>query len=207
MRDEIYETLLELIIDQELSPGEKLVDKELAERLGVSRTPVREALRRLEDEGFVATAANQWTRVSAIDLTEANELYPIISALECLAITTASHLKEKAFISKLEDVNRTMARAIKSGKASRVTVIDTEFHELLCSRSTNNENAKILRNLKLKMRRTEQIFFAQEQLGEDSVKEHENIIGALHDGDVDSIQQMLRQHWSEGLTRRKAAGA
>ena len=207
MREQVYETLLDLIIHQKLAPGEKLVDHELSERLGVSRTPVREALRRLEDEGFVATAANQWTRVSLIDLTEANELYPITSALECLAITTAMNLKEKVFISQLEDVNRNMARVIKAGKASKVTELDTEFHEVLCSGSTNQENAKILRSLKLKMRRTEQFFFAQEQLGEESVTEHDNIIGALHDGDIDSIQQMLRQHWSQGLVRRKAAGA
>jgi len=206
MRDQVYETLLDLIIHQKLAPEEKLLDHELSERLGVSRTPVREALRRLEDEGFVATAANQWTRVAPIDLTEANELYPIISALECLAISTAMNLKDEAFISKLEEVNRNMDRAIKTGKASKVTVIDTEFHDVLCSGSTNKENAKILKNLKLKMRRTEQIFFAQEQLGEGSVKEHDAIIGALHDGDVDSIQQMLRQHWSEGLARRKVAG-
>ena len=85
MRDEVYSTLLQWIMEGELRPGEKLLDTELAENLGVSRTPVREALRRLEDKALVEAAANRWTRVTKITVDAAELIYPIIWSLEPLA--------------------------------------------------------------------------------------------------------------------------
>ena len=82
MREEVYKTLLTWIMEGELRPGEKLLDKELAESMGVSRTPVREAMRRLEDKGLVESAANRWTRVSEVSIHESEKIYPIISLRE-----------------------------------------------------------------------------------------------------------------------------
>src|SRR5579864_5094934 len=89
-RDEAYEKLREWIIAGTLHPGETLRDQEIAERLGVSRTPVREALRRLDDEGFVETALNRWTRVAPLDLKKALEIYSVIEALEVFASSAPS---------------------------------------------------------------------------------------------------------------------
>ena len=77
-REDAYGKLRGWIIDGTLKPDEGLNDREIGAALGVSRTPVREALRRLEDEGLVVTASNRWTRVAALDLTQAVESYPII---------------------------------------------------------------------------------------------------------------------------------
>ena len=82
MREEVYRTLLMWIMEGELRPGEKLLDKELAEKMGVSRTPVREALRRLEDKNLVESSANRWTRVTDISVEEPAMIYPIIWTLE-----------------------------------------------------------------------------------------------------------------------------
>src|SRR5688500_8344447 len=88
-RERIYEAVKGWIVEGVLDPEEQLRDVELAEHFGVSRTPVREALRQLEDEGLVATARNRWTRVAPLDLSEGARLVPILSALEILALRTA----------------------------------------------------------------------------------------------------------------------
>src|SRR5438067_10360445 len=88
-RDEAYERIRDWIIDGTLRPDEILRDHDIAQSLGVSRTPVREALRRLEDEGFVETALNRWTRVAPLDLLKAIETYSVIAALEASALESA----------------------------------------------------------------------------------------------------------------------
>jgi DNA-binding GntR family transcriptional regulator len=88
-RDAAYGRLLGWIIEGTLQPGEILRDQDIASAFGVSRTPVREALRRLEDEGFVETSLNRWTRVTPLDSGKSLESYTIIEALELLALELA----------------------------------------------------------------------------------------------------------------------
>jgi DNA-binding GntR family transcriptional regulator len=89
VKDEVYAALLEWIVDGTLGPGERVRDKELAEALGVSRTPVREALQRLEDAGLVETSASRWTRVASLDVAQAEQVYPVVWSLETLAVELA----------------------------------------------------------------------------------------------------------------------
>ena len=85
-REEIYRTLKDWIVNLTLAPDEIIRDLDLAERLGVSRTPVREALRQLEDEGLVVTSFHKWTKVAPADLDEVRHLYPVVAALEAAAV-------------------------------------------------------------------------------------------------------------------------
>ena len=112
MREEVYSTLLMWIMEGELRPGEKLLDKELAETMGVSRTPVREALRRLEDKGLVESSANRWTRVTDISIEEPEMIYPIIWTLEALAIGEASRNMTEADFDKMETANTLLEKAL-----------------------------------------------------------------------------------------------
>src|SRR3712207_95115 len=89
MREAVYATIKQWIIEGVVHPGEKLTDADLAPKLGVSRTPVREAFRRLDDEGLLQTARNRWTRVSEIDVQQAEHIYPIVWSLESLAASLA----------------------------------------------------------------------------------------------------------------------
>ncbi len=86
LRETVYDVLKGAIIGGTLPPGERLRDGEIAEHLGVSKMPVREALRRLADEGLVIAEANRWTKVAPIDIGAAARVYPIIWTLECLAL-------------------------------------------------------------------------------------------------------------------------
>ncbi|MGF1523457.1 MAG: GntR family transcriptional regulator [Leptolyngbyaceae cyanobacterium] len=114
LRDNVHQSLLRWIIEGVLEPGEKLKDKELAAQLGVSRTPVREALRKLEDEGLVETAANRWTRVAPIALQDAERIYPIIQALETLALTLAFPKLSALNMCQMRDANHQLKAALSS---------------------------------------------------------------------------------------------
>src|SRR5271163_2564263 len=112
-REEVYGCLRAWIIDGRLRPGELLRDQDIAVTVGVSRTPVREALRRLEDEGLVETALNRWTRVAPLDLNRAAEIYAIIEVLEVLAFKQAFPRLTGEVLRALEDANQSMRTAAK----------------------------------------------------------------------------------------------
>src|SRR6266567_2772095 len=89
LREEAYVRLRAWIIEGVLLPGSRLRDNEIADALGVSRTPVREAIRRLQDDGLVVAEASRWTKVAPLDVDAADRLYPIVWSLEALAITSS----------------------------------------------------------------------------------------------------------------------
>src|SRR5271156_6273245 len=112
IRQEAYQKLRNWILEGILAPGAQLRDKDLAEQLGVSRTPIREALLRLEDEGLVQTKPNRSTLVSSIDFHSAFHLYSIVGALEQLALRQSfPHITEE-HIQDMTDANARFVKAL-----------------------------------------------------------------------------------------------
>src|ERR671935_2998859 len=89
LRDRAYAALRDAIVDGTLAPGERLRDQELCEWLGLSRTPVREALARLEDDGLVETAPQRYTRVAPVDRADARDAFQVVAAVQSLAAELA----------------------------------------------------------------------------------------------------------------------
>src|SRR2546421_7735367 len=150
-RDEAYDKLRDWIIEGTLKPGENLRDQEIAQSLGISRTPVREALRRLEDEGFVETALNRWTRVAALDLRKAMEIYNVIEALEVFALEKARLTAHD--LASMTDANNAMRASLQARKATAALRADEAFHGVWVARARNSELWVLLAQLKTKMRR------------------------------------------------------
>ena len=137
MREEVYKTLLTWIMEGELRPGEKLLDKELAESMGVSRTPVREALRRLEDKDLVESSANRWTRVSEVSIREPEKIYPIIWSLEELALSLAIERLTKDDFKKMDKANVALDNALYKENPVKASMADIRFHDVFIKRSDN----------------------------------------------------------------------
>ena len=198
-RDEAYAKLRAWIVDSTLEPGELLRDKEIAEMLGVSRTPVREALRRLEDEGFVETALNRWTRVSPLDLGKAIEIYRIIAALEATALQaaqlTAQHISDMAL------ANEAMRKAIDRRDAAAALRADEIFHGVCTAHASNGELWLLLGQLKTKVRRVELAYWDRAVQTDRSYREHLAIIKALKRGSRRSAVAALRQNWEGSIAR------
>lgn len=203
MREEVYNTLLAWIVEGELRPGEKLLDKELAGNMGVSRTPVREALRRLEDKQLVESSANRWTRVSEVSITEPERMYPIIWSLEELAMSEAMvHLTASDF-KKMEKANKDLADALEKEDSVNGSLADVRFHDVFIERSGNHHLAAILRDLKIKCRRVEVIYFKGYTSAKESCDEHQRIVAAVREKDLPLAQSLIKLNWQSSLQRIK----
>lgn len=197
-REEVYGTIKQWIIDLQLAPGELIRDQELAERLGVSRTPVREALRRLEDEGLIVTSFHKWTKVAPSDLAESAQLYPVVAALEAAAVQLALPHLSADDLAALVAINQALARAIGQNDALRSIELDTEFHALLVQKSGNTEIGKLLASLRPRIRRIELAHFGDQLVARESVPEHDAILDALRAGDGQRAAQAMRRNWQSG---------
>ncbi len=203
MREEVYNTLLSWIMEGELRPGEKLLDKELAKNMGVSRTPVREALRRLEDKELVESSANRWTRVSEVSIKEPEMIYPIIMALEEIAVSQAmAHLTEGDF-EKMAQANKALGKALAEENPVKASMADIRFHDIFIERSGNQHLVTILGDLKIKSRRVEVTYFEGYACAKYPLDEHDRILDALGSRDVALAQSLVRANWQSSLKRLK----
>src|SRR5438270_1773693 len=198
-RDEAYEKLRDWIIEGTLKPGENLRDQEIAQSLGISRTPVREALRRLEDEGFVETALNRWTRVAPLDLRKAIEIYGVLEALETFALENAR--LTPADLESMAAANEVMRRSIERKRAASALQADESFHGVWMARARNSELWVLVAQLKIKLRRVELAYWDRAAQTEQSIREHAAIVKALRKNQRPAAIAALKQNW-EGSMRR-----
>jgi DNA-binding GntR family transcriptional regulator len=198
-RDEAYEKLKHWIIDGTLRPGEALRDQQIAGSLGVSRTPVREALRRLEDEGFVETALNRWTRVAPLDLKKAIETYGVIKALEVVALDAAQLTAED--LEKMKRANDDMRRALRLKQAASALEADEAFHNVWLARAQNDELYVLVQQLKTRLRRVELAYWKRAPRTGQSVGEHEELLKALQKGSKRLAILALKRNWDGAKER------
>jgi DNA-binding GntR family transcriptional regulator len=206
MRDEVYELLLKWVVELRLEPGAKLRDGELADQLGVSRTPVREAIRRLEDQGFVETSAASWTRVARIDTNQARQLYPIIKTLEELALENVFDTIDESTLHRMATINDELRQAVSVANFLQASEADFRFHDAFINRCENHELKKLLSALKLKIRRIENAFFRDSSRAADSAGEHAKLVEALRKRNRSTAKSALARNWDESLKRLLVSG-
>lgn len=203
-REDACGKLRDWIIEGKLRPGELLRDQEIATVLGVSRTPVREALRRLEDEGFVETSLNRWTRVAPLDLQRAAEIYAIIEALEVFALESAFPNLTHEDLQRMTEANARMRAAIRKRDAHTALSADEAFHEVWTARADSKELSLMLIQLKSKIRRIELAYWDAAAPATKSSREHAEIIHAIQKKQRREALQAVRQNWENSLNRLRA---
>ena len=145
LRELVCETIRQAIVDGVFSPGERLMEIQLADEMGVSRTPVREAIRKLELEGFVVMIPRRGTYVADISIKDINEVYEIRTSLEVLAAGLAA---ERISDEELETMQRLLVEIgqhIEDGNIEKIVEIDTAFHDVLYKASRNKRLAGIIK--------------------------------------------------------------
>jgi DNA-binding GntR family transcriptional regulator len=200
LREDVYARIRGWIVEGLLPPDVRLRDKEIAEVLQVSRTPVREAIRRLQDEGLVVTEASRWTKVAPLDTSQANRLYPITWTLERLAVRM-SRPPDAERIAALRATNERLRAAMARGDAVEASRMDTEFHRIIVDGAGNAELAGIIGDLKTRLRRLETAYFGGSVTAEPSVQEHERAIAALEAGDLEQAGLEIERNWRASLDR------
>ncbi len=201
MRDEAYDILQEWIMIGKLEPDVRLRDQELSDLLGISRTPIREALLKLEDEGLVVTKANRWTIVSPIDIEQAEHIYSMVEVLESLAIEQGQHNISHEVIDELERINEEFKEKLQKGDKVATFQADTDFHETIVKLSNNMELLRVLIHLKVKIQRMEIHYFSLKSDSLESYDEHIKIIEAFKKNDLHLIQRAIKNNWKNSLAR------
>lgn len=201
LREDVYRDVFERIVHGGLPPGARVRDTEIAELLGVSRTPVREALVRLTEDGFLNADAGRGFRVRVLSADEVLDTYPILWTLESLGLRssapfTAGHLD------RLHALNARLAAA--GGDIPRRIALDEEWHQALLSGCGNRELPRVIDAMKRRMRVYEHHYWQDSDV-EVSIGEHERIAGALAAGDMEAAIAALEDNFRgtmERLARR-----
>lgn len=207
-RDDAYRLIREWIIAGQLAPGERIQDAALAEALGVSRMPIREALLWLQNEGLVESSANRWIRVTEVRADQGEELYPIVWALEAMALRRPAVASIPVDLAAMEDANARLAGAIDAGDGPRATEADATFHHTFLEAAGNQELMRIVSEVKVKLRRLEVAYFAGNLKAVASVDEHRTILDALKRSDFEAAAAAVEANWRGSLQRfRQQLGA
>src|SRR4051794_24541025 len=169
-KENAFNQLQQWIIDGTLQPGEKLNDTELAQALGVSRTPIRESLQLLEVQGFVVMHPGKATQVTEVNQEDIKELLPPLSALQALSAELAIPHIDTETIQRLEDLNEEFSILIEQKDFFQALKIDEEFHQVIVEKAENRYIQSIVERLQAHVRR--QFFFNSIKLSTRSIEEH-----------------------------------
>ena len=186
LREVVFNTLRQAILKGELKPGERLMEIALAERLGVSRTPIREAMRKLEQEGLVVMIPRRGAQVANITEKDLNDVLEVRITLENMAIEKACANMTDADIRKLEQAAEVFQTSTAEGDLVKMAEADVNFHEVIYEAADNKRLMQIYR-------------YRVEYLKEDEsrnrlVKEHEKITRAIKERDVKAAQELSFEH-------------
>ncbi len=194
LRDIVFKTLREAIITGELKPGERLMEIKLAKELGVSRTPVREAIRKLELEGLVIMTARKGAEVAPINEKDLMEVLEIRKTLEGLACELAASNATKSNIKQFKEINELIKVAVKNEDIEEITNQDVAFHEAIYSITNNRRLVQILHQLKEHIFRYRLEYIKDMKNKEAIVDEHMRIVNAIEKNDAKNAKKEIEKH-------------
>ena len=195
LRDVGFNTLRQAILKGELKPGERLMEIQLANKLGVSRTPVREAIRKLELEGLVLMIPRKGAEVAEITRQDMEDVLEVRTALEELAVKDACDHITDAQLSELKKASNEFKKALLEGK-DLVTCADADmhFHDVILSATNNRRLIQMLNNLSEQMYRYRMEYLKDERTHKTLIEEHDAIRRALKKHDKVKAGAAIRVH-------------
>jgi DNA-binding GntR family transcriptional regulator len=194
LRELVLEAIREAIKNGSLQPRERLMEIQLADELGVSRTPVREALRKLELEGFIVMVPRKGAYVSDLTMKDVADVFEIRAALEGLAAALAA---ERITEEELENMERLLVEkgeAINLNDIGKLVAVDTKFHEAMYQASRNERLSAIISNLREQIQRFRLTSLSIPGRKEDSLREHRNLLEAIQARDIQLARQLAQEH-------------
>lgn len=194
LRDDVYGRLRDAIVDGTFAPGEQLKDGELAAWLGVSRTPVREALLRLAQGGLVVARPGRSTIVSSLDVRATRDARDVVAAMHELAVREAVPQFTSADLEAMRDASRRFTAALDAGDIDAALRADDELHAIPVAVAGNGAIATVLEQFMPVLRRIERVRFATAD-GRRSPDRHEELILLCADGDVDGAAAVAYDTW------------
>ena len=192
--ERVYNILLENIIKQKFTPGERLVERDLAEMLGVSKTPVREALGRLEKEGLVYGVPYRGVFVARISLKDVLEIYDLREVIEGLGARGATKKINKEQIEQLNSIIQSSKDCVKKNDLECYSSLDLKFHNLLATISGNKRLGQIMQLLRNQTRILMSTSVKLPGRVKVSLGDHKKIVEAVVRQDAKLAEKLAREH-------------
>ncbi len=192
--DRVYEILLENITKRNFAPGSKLGEQYLADQLGVSKTPVREALSRLEREDLVNIYPNRGAFVVEITREDIIEIYDLREVLEGLAARQTAEKIDSRGIKRFRDLINSMEDSLEEDDLEEYSSHDSKFHGLLGRISGNDRLKKMIKNLRYQARILMSSSVQIPGRAKESIQEHKQIFASLREGNCQEAEEKVRRH-------------
>ena len=201
LRDQIYHIIRGAIVTGRLKPGDPVEEAEIARYLGISRTPVREAVKKISDEHLIEVRAQSGTHVAAISRRQVEEAYIIRTALELESVARAAPLITPAQLNDLEDIVRGHARAFERKLFDEVITCDDQFHRYIAEINGLSMLWRAVDISKAQMDRCRHLTaIAGPAYGNRTIAQHRAIIRALSSGSRETSLIAMREHLDASLT-------
>lgn len=194
LRDIVFKTLRDAIITGEFQPGERLMEMKLANEMGVSRTPVREAIKKLEAEGLVIMNPRRGAQVAPINEKDLKDILEIRKALESLSCRIACGKVNPDDVKHLRSINRAVAKAVRENDIPEIVERDVEFHDAINLITDNARLAKFLGQLKEHLYRYRLEFIKNMENCNTIIEDHERIIEAIAQKNADVACKEIEDH-------------
>jgi len=191
---EVIERLRDMIVEGELLPGSRVPERALCERFGISRTPLREALKVLASEGLVELLPNRGARIVALSAADVDELFEVLAGLEALAGELACERMSRRELQVVRRAHDAMVRCFKTGDLSTYFRLNQEIHQRIVDAAGNETLRHVHENLAGRIKRARFTANLSGERWRQAVEEHEQIIVALEARDGDGLGRVLKKH-------------
>ena len=194
LRDVVFNTLREAILKGDLKPGERLMELQLASKLGVSRTPIREAIRMLEQEGLAVTTPRKGAEVAKMTLKDMEDVLEIRDALDELAVRIECQKISDEQLKQLEDMKELFEKSTQTGNVKKIAEADVTFHDVIYEATGNPKLVTLLNNLREQVYRYRVEYIKDPKNYPTLIAEHEAILESLKNRDVKNAVEAMHVH-------------
>jgi len=194
----VFENIKQAIIQGDIPSGQRLVENRLAAKLGISRTPIREAIHKLEREGYLRKRSRGGFIVLGLDRNDIEETFGIRSVLEGYAARLAAIKHDERDLKPLEAQIQTFQQHLDNGKLDILPDINTEFHDMLYALSKSPRLIKMINDLKDQIYRFRQMILRNTELAGMSNDDHRHMLEFIKRRDAEGVEKLVREHLLRG---------
>lgn len=195
---DVFEYLKNAIIDQTIEPGSRLVESKISDMLGISRTPLREALHKLEREEWIEKIPSGGFQVVALTKKDIEQTFGIRSVLEAYAARLAAENHTRKDLAPLEEKIKEFQSCLEKENTDKLTKINTAFHDILYRLSRSPKLIRMINQLRAQISRFRQIILNQEGYAQKSNEDHLRMLEAIRNKDGKAVEKLVRTHILKG---------
>jgi GntR family transcriptional regulator of gluconate operon len=194
LREAALSAIRQAILRGDLKPGQRLVETDVAEQMGMSRAPVREALRQLETEGLVVSEPHRGTFVAELSAADLWEIYTLRAAIESLAVRIVTEKASAETLVQLQQIVADMAQAAREGDLARLAALDMSFHEMLCRASGHSRLLDVWLSMTVQIRALIDLTHTLWLPADEVVHLHTEVVEYIKNGRAKEAGRALARH-------------